>query len=461
MIYTLVAIVPNVAFFILGVPYLPIKVFWTEHGWSYIFALGESYLVSSLPMLLYIIYGLLNYVWILKPIKSSRSQFIRKKYKLIFLGFSLFFALGFAISNTILYILPEAVPLGGITIIIGLIVMAYSISLEEKWQEIYSPTLPKGLHESVSLFLQKIFNSLQKDVLGQHYLKYDRYLLELGISDNVEISDGKITVKGEIDSSQLTKIVDKTLEKIEEGKLPFGVINDLINFWNDILPVIENDNIVLLKSHENFLKKNRLIYKIADGRFRDVFLPKGFSEDHLDGFSRLFGLLHKDLFGKPILMEINPSEKYEDIVELYIREVLANCEELTVFTRKGSKILEYLPREQAHIFYLSSEVTQKNVLSRREAELPIYDLAYLLGDISLAVKNMHSLLVDDLTDLIYSIGFKRSYRFTRSAIELASSHKIVSLFLISEAHDEKVKAVFENLFPIILRVERNNVVRIK
>ncbi|MEM2559883.1 MAG: hypothetical protein QXL45_00710 [Candidatus Bathyarchaeia archaeon] len=440
---------------------MPIKVLWTEHGWSYIFTLGEPYPIFLLLMLFYIIYGLLNYIWILKPIKGSRSQLIKRKYKLIFLGFSLFFLFGFTISNIILYIFPETVPLGGVTITIGLSILTYSILLEERKEEIYSLTLPIGLHESVSLFLQKVFDSLQKDILGQHYLKYDRYLLEIGINEKVEISGGKIVIKEEIDSSQLTKIIDKTLEKIEEGKLPFVIIDDLINFWNDIFPIIESENIVLLKSHEIFLKKNRLINKIANGRFRAVFLPKGFSEDHLDGFSRFLGLSHKDLFGKPILMEISPSEKYEDIVKLYISEVLANSEELTVFTRRGSKILEHLPSEQVHIFYLSSEVAKKTALSYREFELPIYDLVYLLGDISLAIKNMDSLIVDDLTDLIYSIGFRRAYRFTRSAIELASSHKIISLFLISETPNDKVKVVFENLFPIILRVERNNVVRIK
>jgi len=40
---------------------------------------------------------------------------------------------------------------------------------------------------------------------------------------------------------------------------------------------------------------------------RTVFLKK-LSEENLDGFSHYFGFKHKDLFGNPILVEVNPAE---------------------------------------------------------------------------------------------------------------------------------------------------------
>jgi hypothetical protein len=72
------------------------------------------------------------------------------------------------------------------------------------------------------------------------------------------------------------------------------------------------------------------------------------------------------------------------------------------------------------------------------------------------VKEKHcSLLVDNLTDLIHSLGFEKAYRFARHTLELAASSKVPALLLIARGHKGEVKTAFETLFPIILKVKGN------
>lgn len=455
----LVALVPNLVFFAFILIFSPFEVFWTKFGWSYVFTYGVS---SYMLLPLTIFYIVLNYVWIIKPIRESRSSFVRRKYKFILFGFTILFVIGVVIFNTILlYVFPETLPLGGIATSIGLSMITFGILLKEKMQETQLSILYEDLSKKTSLFLQRVFSLMEEDVLGQRYLKFDKYLKETGISEYAVLSGGKVSIQKEPDYSRLVRIIDKTLEYIESGELPYEVINDLVKFWDSINPLIESDSVAMIKAHEDLIKKARILHELADGKLRNIFLPKGFSEENLDGFSRHLGFTHKDLFGNPVLVEIDPSERYEEFVKAYIYEVLANCEELAVFTRRGSRILKYLPSEQTYIFYLSSEASKRVAVSEREVELPLYNLTHLLGELSLAAKKTYSLLIDNLTDLYYSIGFEKTYRFTRSAIEISSSFRIPALFLITEKHDEKTIAAFENLFPTIVKIREHGIIKVK
>ena len=46
-------------------------------------------------------------------------------------------------------------------------------------------------------------------------------------------------------------------------------------------------------------------------------------------------------------------------------------------------------------------------------------------------------------------------------MEFAVSSRVPALFLIAETHSEEIKSAFENLFPIIVRIKGNRVLRIK
>jgi len=454
----LIVIVPNLVFFVFLLQ-TPFEVFWTDFGWSYAFS-PEIFSYIFLPLTVF--YVALNYIWMIRPIRESKVPIIRRKYKFILFGFTILFIIGVVVYNTLLLpIIPNAPPIGGLVVSVGLFLITHGILLKEEVKET-ELTIPHGkISEKTSIFLQKFFNSIYEGGLGQRPLKFERYLKDVGLLENVNFAGGKVILLKEPNTSQLVKIIDVALSYLEKEDVSDKIISELIELWNVLHPLIETDTISLIKAHESYIKRKKLIHEIANGRFRSLFLPKGFTEKDLDAFSQYLRLVHKELFGNPVLAEFNPSEKYEDKIKTYIYEVLANNEELAVFSRKSSRIIALLPTERVHIFYLSPNLSKRNVISEYEVELPLYDLTHLLGEIRLATKKRYSLLIDNLTDLIFSIGFEKSYMFTRNAVELAASSGIPALFLIAESHKNEIKAAFENLFPIIFRIREKRLIRIK
>jgi len=455
----ILVMVPNIMFFIYILVHEPIKVFWTTFGWSYEFTqISSSYILFSLT----IFYIILNYIWIIKPIRESRVPIIKRKYKFILYGFTVMFFVGVVIFNTLLLqISPNLPPLGGFTAVAGLSMIAYGILLKEKpigasfW-------MARGqMSERLVLFLQNFFGSIHEGGLGQAHLKFEKYLKETGLDESVSLTEGRIVLLKEPSIPQIVSVINNTLRYLERGEVNEKVLSDLVEFWNTVYPLIEVDTVGLIKAHENYIRGKKLIYEIAEGRLRSIFLPEGFLEKDLDAFSQLIGITHKNLFGNPVLAVFNPSERYEAGLKAYITEALANNEELAVFSRKSSSILGLLPEEETRIFYLSPESVKRTAVSRREVYLPLYDLTRLLAEIQLVAEKGCSLLFDNLTDLIHSIGFEKAYRFTRHAVEFAASHNVPALFLIAEGHRDEVKAAFENLFPFIVKLGEKGVIRLR
>jgi hypothetical protein len=452
-------VIPNIIFFIYILVYEPINVFWTTFGWSYEFTqTSSSYILFSLT----IFYVILNYIWIIKPIRESKVPIIRRKYKFILYGFTIMFFVGVVIFNTLLLpIFPNAPPFGGFTAVAGLSMIAYGILLKEKPKEVSFWMARGQLSERLALFLQKFFNSMYEGGLGQAHLRFEKYLKETGLDESVSFTEGKIVLLKEPSIHQIVNILNNTLSYLERGEVKEEALSDLIEFWNTIYPLIEVDTVDLIKAHENYIRRKKLIYEIAEGRFRSIFLPEGFLEKDLDAFSQLLGFTHKNLFGNPVLAVFNPSKRYEAGLKAYIIETLANNEELAVFSRKSSTILGLLPNEEVRIFYLSPENVKRSAISEREVYLPLYDLTRLLAEIRLVAEKSCSLLFDNLTDLIHSIGFEKAYRFTRHAVEFAVSYNVPALFLIAEGHRDEVKVAFENLFPVIVKLREESVIRLR
>ena len=456
----LAIVIPNIIFFIYILVYAPFDVFWTDLGWSYAFKMEVPYILFPLT----VSYVALNYVWIIKPIRESKVPIVRKKYKFILYGFTVIFFIGVVIYNILLFpFFHNAPPIGGITVIIGLSMITYGILLKEKIREASFWTVHGKLSDKASLFLQKFFNSMYEGGLGQRHLKFERFLKDVGLNESVSFKEGRIVLLKEPAPSQIVKIIDNALSYLERGDVGDEIVPELLKLWNTLYPLIEVDTPSLIKTHEKYIREKNLIHEIANGRFRAIFLPKDFTEKDLDAFSGQIGVTHKELFGNPVLVEFNPSEKYERKIKAYIAEVLANDEKLAIFSRRGSKVLSILPSryEQIYLYYLSPNLSKKVVISNREVDLPLYDLTHLLGEIRLATNGRYSILIDNLTDLIHSLDFKRAYRFARHVVEFTASSKVPALFLIAETHGEEIKSAFENLFPIIVRIKGNRIFRIK
>jgi hypothetical protein len=57
------------------------------------------------------------------------------------------------------------------------------------------------------------------------------------------------------------------------------------------------------------------------------------------------------------------------------------------------------------------------------------------------------MVFDSLSDLIMSIGFEKTYRFMKYAIEMLTSPRTTVMFLLNQtAHDPQIVHGFRNLF---------------
>jgi hypothetical protein len=55
--------------------------------------------------------------------------------------------------------------------------------------------------------------------------------------------------------------------------------------------------------------------------------------------------------------------------------------------------------------------------------------------------------IDSLSDLVLSVGFEKTYRFMRYAVEILASQRNTVLFLLNQnAHDPKVTSSLRGLF---------------
>jgi hypothetical protein len=169
-------------------------------------------------------------------------------------------------------------------------------------------------------------------------------------------------------------------------------------------------------------------------------------------FSKTLGLNHQKIIGRKILLEFDPASNYEKTINDFVTEALANEEPIIIFTRRGSAIHLFLSEHKAvRFFCLTQQVSVPKEFSEREMLLPSNDISLLLDVFNKMLKahpkGAINILFDNLSDLVLSIGFEKTYRFMRRAAEMLASPRITALFLINEfAHDPEVKSSLKGLF---------------
>jgi hypothetical protein len=201
--------------------------------------------------------------------------------------------------------------------------------------------------------------------------------------------------------------------------------------------------------------------KVPHKKLRPLYLAEGFSFDQMSAFSGSLGLTHEDLAGKNMLLEFKPLERYEDFVKDFAVEALANGEKCLVFTPRGSMVHAAASKlDRVYLFYLSPSVSRVTSISEHEAFMPLYDTTQLLNTLDTKVRGLRrtSIVLDNLSDLILSLGFDRTYKFLRHATEIITSNHATALFLLNqEAHEKTVRGALEGLFTTIMIVETGSV----
>lgn len=183
-------------------------------------------------------------------------------------------------------------------------------------------------------------------------------------------------------------------------------------------------------------------------------------------FSKTLGLNHQLMAGRMLPLEFDPETSYERTIRDFVTEALANKEPIIVFTRRGSPIHSLLSNYGAiRFFCLSQRVSIPRKSSENEMLLPSRDFSFILDVFNKMLKtqpkSVINILFDNLSDLIVSIGFQKTYHFTRRAVEILHSPKMTALFLVNKFAHSKVTSSLRGLFSNQISFGRSGIQAVK
>jgi len=188
---------------------------------------------------------------------------------------------------------------------------------------------------------------------------------------------------------------------------------------------------------------------------------------YMGSFSELIGLDHRGLIGRKILLEYDPVSDYEKVVDSLAKESMANVEPIFVFTSSTSPIHKHLAEQPAVNFFLTSFSTSTPTsVSENTVLLPAKSIPLILDALSKVLETYANANVcfvfDILSELLISIGREKTFTFLRHALNMLSSEKTTSLFLINtSAHEPKVVSQVRGLFVNLLTHEKDKIKVVK
>lgn len=178
-------------------------------------------------------------------------------------------------------------------------------------------------------------------------------------------------------------------------------------------------------------------------------------------FSKTIG---SNVKGKAVLLEFDPTCHYEKVVEWFISEFSPAL----VFTYRGSTIHNLSKQKGQKIVILSETARVPTTTSESEIALPARNLSLMAEAIDNALKmsKRHatrlSLVFENLSDLILSIGFERTYRFLFLVLEMLYSENATSLFLLnSRCLSKEQLSAIRNIFSNQIMFENEQMHTIK
>jgi len=189
--------------------------------------------------------------------------------------------------------------------------------------------------------------------------------------------------------------------------------------------------------------------------------------DHIGSFSEVIGLDHGRLVGRKILLEYDPASHYEKVVDRLAKESRANVEPLFVFTSSTSPVHAHLADQPAIKFFLTSISTSTpKSTSESTVLLPAKNTPLILDATNKVLETYEGANVcfvfDILSELLTTIGRERTFTFLRHALDLLSSKKTTSLFLLNtSAHETEVVSQLRNLFSNQLTYSKNGLEIVK
>jgi len=182
---------------------------------------------------------------------------------------------------------------------------------------------------------------------------------------------------------------------------------------------------------------------------------------NMNSFSETIGLAHERLVGQKILLEFDPVSNYEKVVDSLAKESMANVEPTFVFTSSTNPIRKYLANQSSIKFFLMSISTSiPKSVGENKMFLPAKNTPLILDAITKILETYGDdnvcFVFDILSELLPTIGRERSFTFLRHALDILSSEKVISLFLLNtSAHKAEVVSRVRNFFSNQLVYDKN------
>ncbi len=169
-------------------------------------------------------------------------------------------------------------------------------------------------------------------------------------------------------------------------------------------------------------------------------------------FSRKLGLSHNEMTGKKILYEYDLLSDVDKNVKALAAESASNLERTVVFTRSDSPARSLEGNEPGlKIFLLTTRVSKPSYEKENLVLLPTYDSSLVLDSLDKTVDSYSAapftVVFDNISHMVFTLGRDRAYSFVRQALELMASNRVTAVFLLNiNAHEQKTISMFESLF---------------
>lgn len=189
--------------------------------------------------------------------------------------------------------------------------------------------------------------------------------------------------------------------------------------------------------------------------------------EYKDTFSRSIDLDHKRLVGRKILLEFDPASDYETVVDRLARECMANVEPIFVFTSKISPLHTHFADQSAiKLFLTSISTSAPESISENKVLLPANNAPLILDAVDKVLETYVGVNVcfvfDILSELLTSTEPEKTFMFLRHALDLLSSEKATSLFLLNPgAHRPEVVSQIRGQFPDQLTYDDDQIRAVK
>jgi len=179
-------------------------------------------------------------------------------------------------------------------------------------------------------------------------------------------------------------------------------------------------------------------------------------EKKAGAFSKSFGMTHQQMIGKKMLLEVDPKSDYQNALFSFVSEARNSGETLFILTGINSALHSAVSGTENVKFLLTSPKTSRiQQINETQTLLPATDLSVLL-DAIIRVQKVETdktadILFDNLSDIILTCGFEKTYKFMRFLLETISSPKTTALFVFNPAaHDSTISSSIRGLFQIHL-----------